>query len=145
MLVERCARIGASVDRTQRLPPQYNGFSAFLVVPPLPRAIVKHLRRSDIVAQARIDVDALVAEIMQSPKYKDTPIAPATIRDLVLMEQGHYKKEKDLVKAVRKKLHRIVAAYLGDPDYTAATLELTQATQSGNAEQLRSVCARLLE
>jgi len=97
------------------------------------------------VAQARIDVDALVAEIMRSPKYKDTPIAEATVRDLVLMELGHYKKEKDLVKAVRKKLHRIVAAYLGDPDYAAATQELTQSADSGSSEQLRAVCARLLE
>lgn len=97
------------------------------------------------MTHSRIDVEAIVAEIMQSPKYKDRPIAHETVRDLVLMELGHYKKEKDLVKAVRKKLHRIVAAYLGDPDYAAATLELSQAAQSGSADQLRAVCTRLLE
>lgn len=94
---------------------------------------------------SRIDVEAIVAEIMQSPKYKDRPIAHETVRDLVLMELGHYKKEKDLVKAVRKKLHRIVAAYLGDPDYAAATLELSRAAHSGSADLFREVCTRLLE
>ncbi|HEY0604937.1 MAG TPA: hypothetical protein VGD58_18605 [Herpetosiphonaceae bacterium] len=95
--------------------------------------------------QSRLDVEAIVSEIMQSPKYKDRPIARETVRDLVVMELGHYKKEKDLVKAVRKKLHRIVAAYLGDPDYAAATLELSRAADSGSADQLREACARLLE
>lgn len=97
------------------------------------------------MTEARIDVEAIVSEIMQSPKYKDKQIAQATIRDLILMEMGHYKKEKELVKAVRKKLHRIVAAYLGDPDYAAAALELSQAAQTGSAAQLRDVCVRLLE
>ena len=88
------------------------------------------------------EIEIIVASIKSSKKYRDT--YEETIRELVKAELGRHKTRKKTEKAVRRRLHRIQASYVGDPDYEAATLELTNAFQSGIQEAIQQTCARIL-
>jgi 16S rRNA (guanine(1405)-N(7))-methyltransferase len=57
---------------------------------------------------------------------------------------SRHKKRGDGIKAVRKKLHQIVALYLGDPDYAKALNELETAVQSANPELLKASCSHIM-
>ena len=87
------------------------------------------------------DLDALVREILESKKYRDMALEPATVRDLLAQELPRYRSRKEALDEVRKKLHNIVAPYLGDPDYTAAAHALTAAAADG---ALRAACLSIL-
>jgi 16S rRNA (guanine(1405)-N(7))-methyltransferase len=89
-------------------------------------------------------LDPLIADILANRKYRELGIPTATLRDLLEKELPNHRSPKDAVKAVRKKLHNIVAGYLGDPDYASASLLLAAAFQPGNAEQVKSACAAIL-
>ncbi len=87
------------------------------------------------------EIEAIVASIKRSKKYRD--VYEGTIRELVRSEFGKHKR-KVLEKAVRKRLHRIVAPYVGDPNYERATVELETAFASGDSGTVRNACARIL-
>lgn len=87
------------------------------------------------------DLDRLVTELLESKKYRDARLPAETVRDLLEQELPHYRSRKDALEAVRKKLHNIVAPYLGDPDYAAAAQDLTDAPAQGT---LREACLRIL-
>jgi len=88
--------------------------------------------------------DELVAHILHSKKYRDLNIPPATVTDLLALEAEKHSSSRALVKAVRQKLHNIVASYLGDPDYHAAARCLEKAFATGKDEEVRLACSRLL-
>ena len=71
------------------------------------------------------DLDTIVAAIKQSKKYRDTH--EETIRSLALVALKQHKKPKQAAKAVRKRLHSIMAPYLGDPDYATTSEALAAA------------------
>ncbi len=87
-------------------------------------------------------VDTVVAAIKQSRKYRDT--SEETIRQLALEAVTEHKKPKPAEKAVRKRLHSIMAPYLGDPDYTAAAGRLTDVFVAGDEQAIRAVCRDLM-
>ncbi len=89
-----------------------------------------------------IEIEAVVATLKGSRKYGDTH--EATIRELVLAESGHYKKVKQVEKAVRKRLHSIMAPYLGDPDYERAQGELTAVFVTNDPTRIKDYCYKLL-
>jgi 16S rRNA (guanine(1405)-N(7))-methyltransferase len=84
------------------------------------------------------EVEAVVTAIKQSKKYRAA--SEETIRALAVEALGQYKSARQAEKAVRKRLHSIMAPYLGDPDYAAVAARLTAATAAGDAAQLRAVC-----
>ncbi|MDO9086621.1 MAG: hypothetical protein Q7U53_10475 [Anaerolineaceae bacterium] len=84
-----------------------------------------------------------VKEILNSPKYRSIDIPEDLIESLYLQEEPHHKRLQDLHKAVRKKLHNIVAPYLGDPDYKQASIDITNAFNL-NQEAVRTVCTDIL-
>jgi 16S rRNA (guanine(1405)-N(7))-methyltransferase len=90
------------------------------------------------------DVDAIVAELRQSRKYHTIGICDDTIRDIVITELARQKNPKAAIQSARKKLHEVVALYLGDPDYTAATRLLEAAFASGDPGAVRGACADIL-
>jgi len=45
---------------------------------------------------------------------------------------------------VRKRLHSIMAPYLGDPDYEEAARQLAAAFANGNQDQIRAVCLDIM-
>jgi len=88
------------------------------------------------------EIAAIVATIKHSRKYQDT--YEETIRALVQVEAGRFKTKKKIEKAVRQRLHRIMAPYVGDPDYAAAEAELTAAFRPDSQQAIRETCARIL-
>ena len=88
------------------------------------------------------EVEAIVASIKGSKKYQDT--YDGTIRTLVKTEVRRHKTRKQVEKAVRRRLHEIIAFYLGDPDYETAEIELRKAFQSGSSEAVMEICTRVL-
>lgn len=90
------------------------------------------------------ELEAIVAQIKQSPKYKNYDLCEDTVRDILLNELPHHKKLKDAVKAARRKLHGVIAPYLGDPDYVGAKKALDVAFQSGDAHTIRQTCTDIL-
>ena len=88
-------------------------------------------------------IETMAASIKESKKYRSTNID--TIRQLVKSELGHHKTGKITEKAVRKRLHNIMAPFLGDPDYDSAASGLTRAFQSGNQETIKETCKRIMD
>ena len=87
-------------------------------------------------------IEAVVAAVKKSKKYRDT--SEATIRELAAEALRQYKKPKQAEKAVRKRLHSIMAPYLGDPDYEEAARQLAAAFANGNQDQIRAVCQDIM-
>lgn len=83
-------------------------------------------------------IQAVVDAVKDSRKYRDTH--EGTIRALAEEALRQYKKPKQAVKAVRTRLHSIMAPYLGDPDYDASLARLTAAFHAGDQDQIRAAC-----
>lgn len=84
------------------------------------------------------EIEAIVTSIKQSKKYRDTH--EETIRQLAAVALERHKKTKDATKAVRKRLHSIMAPYLGDPDYAAASRDLQSAFAANDTQKIKDVC-----
>ena len=91
-----------------------------------------------------LNLPALVVEILNSRKYRRLGIPPETVEDLLAQELGRGRNLKEAVKETRKKLHNIVALYLGDPDYAQAENELERAVGSQDIRAIKVTCAHLL-
>lgn len=87
-------------------------------------------------------VEAVVTAVKESRKYGDT--SEETIRELAVDAVRHYKKQKDAVKAVRKRLHSIMAPYLGDPDYDIVADQLDAAFAADDVADVKMVCREAL-
>ncbi len=87
-------------------------------------------------------VETVVAAVKQSKKYRDT--SRETIRQLAVEAVIEHKKAKPAEKAVRRRLHSIMAPYLGDPDYAAAGRLLTDVFVTGDETVIRAACRDLM-
>ncbi len=85
----------------------------------------------------------LIDEILASRKYRGLGIPRETVSNLFVQESELHKNEKELLKAVKEKMHHLVAPYLGDPDYAQAASELKGACTEGS-EAIKSFCESLL-
>jgi 16S rRNA (guanine(1405)-N(7))-methyltransferase len=85
---------------------------------------------------------AVITAIKQSKKYGDT--SEETIRELSITALQQHKKPKAAIKAVRTRLHGIMAPYLGDPVYDEAVGELTAVFSTNDQAQINAVCADIL-
>jgi 16S rRNA (guanine(1405)-N(7))-methyltransferase len=89
------------------------------------------------------EIELLIEEICNSSKYRDIHVPPETIRDLIIQELPRYKQVKSAVKNIRKKLHQVVAPYLGDPDYNETSIALEKAFSSGKPT-VKEECIKIL-
>ncbi len=78
-----------------------------------------------------------------SRKYRPLDLPADTLQDLYARELAAGRNNKDALKATRRKLHNIVAPYLGDPDYAEASRLLEMAFPLG-MEDVKAACAYLL-
>jgi 16S rRNA (guanine(1405)-N(7))-methyltransferase len=85
----------------------------------------------------------VVAAIKGSRKYR--AVSLATIRALAQQAWPEHRKRKALEKAVRRRLHGIVAAHLGDPDYASLGVALADALARGDGEAERALCEAALQ
>ncbi|RMG91305.1 MAG: hypothetical protein D6706_18365 [Chloroflexi bacterium] len=88
------------------------------------------------------NIEAVVTAVKQSRKYRDT--SEETIRELAEIAWRQHRKLKPAVKAVRARLHSIMAPYLGDPDYETAVSQLEAAFATGDDSQIRAVCRDIM-
>jgi 16S rRNA (guanine(1405)-N(7))-methyltransferase len=89
--------------------------------------------------------EALLARILDTRKYRDSGLNPETVLDLIDQLAPKQTSEKALYKDVRRRLHNIVAPYLGEPDYAALTgrLDALEDTSPDSLE-LRAFCRGVL-
>jgi 16S rRNA (guanine(1405)-N(7))-methyltransferase len=86
----------------------------------------------------------MAEKILRSPKYHRYDIPIETVLDLLEQEADHFQNSRVLLKAVRQKLHNIMAPYLGDPDYLQAARQLEEAFQSNDPGRVQTVCEGIL-
>ena len=89
------------------------------------------------------DSEDFVREILESRKYRN--ISEVTVRDVITYELArHGGSLKEIRRLVRKRLHRIWAAYLGRPDPGAEIYSLQKAFAAGHEGEVEEICRRLL-
>jgi 16S rRNA (guanine(1405)-N(7))-methyltransferase len=91
-----------------------------------------------------IDIDATVAKLAGAKKYRDIGVSEDTVRDILLTELARQPNEKAAIQSAKKKLHEVMALYLGDPDYDRARCELEVAFASGDADVIKATCAEIM-
>lgn len=91
-----------------------------------------------------VNLEAWVDEILQSRKYHRLDLPRETVRDLLEQELKRYRDPRDAQQAARKKLHGIIAPYLGDPDYDLEILNLRQAYVKGQPA-FKEACLKVLK
>ena len=89
------------------------------------------------------DISKMAERVLHSRKYAAMDLPPETVEDLIRQEIAAGKPAKEIEKAMREKLHQIIAPYLGDPDYEAEEQRLAEAAAEGE-EAVRDWCMRIL-
>jgi len=91
------------------------------------------------------ELEGWITELREGRKYRTLALPDSTLQDLILQEWARHKGKAEVLKVVRKKLHNLVAPYLGDPDYQQADADLQKSFQQGNREKVKEICLNLLE
>ncbi|MCB2202459.1 hypothetical protein KQH56_00480 [bacterium] len=87
----------------------------------------------------------LLTRILDTRKYRDSGLNPETVLDLIDQLAPKLSSEKALYKEVRRKLHNIVAPYLGEPDYAALYQRLDTIKNTNLVSpSLRAFCREVL-
>lgn len=89
-------------------------------------------------------LQAMVAEILKSKKYNKLGIPRTTVLDLLKREIDSGIDNKSALKTTRKKMHNLIAPYLGDADYENSIQLVRHAIQTGGLEDLRKACSQIL-
>jgi 16S rRNA (guanine(1405)-N(7))-methyltransferase len=90
---------------------------------------------------ASAPLDHLVAEVKASAKYRY--VCADLVHSLVAQELGK-RDEREIVKAVKNKLHQVGGAYLDHSPNYATWLHDLQAAQSDSPETFRAICSRMM-
>ncbi len=92
-----------------------------------------------------IDTKEFATKILNSKKYRHLGLNRSTINDLVHREAQIQSSDKAIFKTVRRKLHNIVAPYLGEPNYASLLERLSEIPEtSPQSEQILSFCLDVL-
>lgn len=94
--------------------------------------------------KTNIDLDPIVDTILNSKKYRGLNIPRETVTSLLKTEMDRFGKQKPAVKSMKQKLHNIVAAYLGDPDYEEAIQNVHEVMTVNNPEKEQQLCSTML-
>ncbi len=89
-----------------------------------------------------VELEVVVGDILASRKYRDLGIPADTVRDLLQQQLSRAASLKEAVKEAKRRLHNVVATYLGDAHYPAAIERLRQAATS--PDLFRTACADVL-
>jgi 16S rRNA (guanine(1405)-N(7))-methyltransferase len=90
----------------------------------------------------RLSVEDLSKAIIDTRKYRT--VSEETVQWVVSQELSHHKTRKGATKAARARLHRILAPYLGDPDYGAAGAKLCDVVHTRGPEDVKRACAEIM-
>lgn len=90
--------------------------------------------------------NTLQEKILDSAKYRNTGLHPETVKDLIYQEMQKYSSIRQILKAVRVKLHNIVAPYLGEPNYDVLSEKLDKIIDTSlESHDLQSFCLEVLK
>lgn len=90
-----------------------------------------------------MEFEQVVAKIKASKKYRF--LSEDTIRNVLAEEMQHHKSLKKSLDPAKKRLHKIWAAYLGEPDYPIVKTQLQSVFTEGNANTIKACCQSILE
>jgi 16S rRNA (guanine(1405)-N(7))-methyltransferase len=91
------------------------------------------------------DLEQFINRIIDSKKYRDSGLNKNTIQDLLVKEAPHHQSSKKLLKSVKRKLHNIVAPYLGEPDYEYLKGQLEQIKDTAlDSSEVKDFCKSIL-
>lgn len=90
-----------------------------------------------------MEFEQVVSKIKASKKYRF--LCEDTIRNVLAEEMQHHKNLKKSIDPAKKRLHKIWAAYLGEPNYSAVKLQLQEAFTNGDAAEIKLRCQTILE
>ena len=94
---------------------------------------------------ASSDPAVLAQPILASRKYRNLNLPPETVIDLIQRGLDCGLKPSQAVDDARDKLHNIIAPYLGDPDYAAASEQIRNSITRTDAIGLKDFCLKMLE
>jgi 16S rRNA (guanine(1405)-N(7))-methyltransferase len=86
----------------------------------------------------------LVDEILDQKKYQRLGIPRATVEDILQWESKPGLTEKAILKNARKKMHHLVAAYLGDINHDLAAVWLENAYAMNDKDAVRDACTKIM-
>lgn len=90
-------------------------------------------------------IQKMIAKVLDTKKYRHAGLNPDTIEDLIRQQAPQHPNEKMTLKAVKRKLHNIVAPYLGEPDYVGLTTQLAQINDTSlDSAELKAFCLNVL-
>ncbi len=87
---------------------------------------------------------SLADQILNQRQYRGLGIPLETVEDLIGREANAEQNERTILKNVRRKMHHLVADYLGDVDYEQAEKWLEEAYTIPDKELIKETCARIL-
>jgi 16S rRNA (guanine(1405)-N(7))-methyltransferase len=85
---------------------------------------------------------SFVRRVLGSRKYRH--ICEETVADIAEQELSSGTANRQAASRARKKLHRVLAAYLGEPDYPEARRQLIGAFAAEDQELIRRTCEAIL-
>jgi 16S rRNA (guanine(1405)-N(7))-methyltransferase len=89
-------------------------------------------------------VKELVDAVGRKPIYQVMGIPENTLRDLAVKALARQPSTRMALKTVRRKLHQITAAYLGDPDYGRATRDIRAAFLTEDSTVIQNCCREIM-
>lgn len=90
-----------------------------------------------------IDIDSLIRAVQANPRY--AAISPNLIRGLIERYQGSIRQPRELIKAVRNKLHQVGGAYLEKPiDYAQWKSRLDHLPHDLRHPQVKEFCSQMM-
>ena len=87
---------------------------------------------------------ALIDRILSQHQYRGLGIPRDTVEDLIQHEAELGWDKKIIIKNVRKKMHHLVANYLGDVEYEQAEKWLDEAYSSQDEGLIKEACTKIM-
>lgn len=87
----------------------------------------------------------LTDKILNQRQYRQLGIPCKTVEDLIRREAEAGLDEKIVVKNVRRKMHHLVAGYLGDADYEQSKIWLEDAYLKQDKDLIKETCVRIMK
>ncbi len=89
------------------------------------------------------EIENAIEKIQQAKKYRD--LSRHTIRDVLEQEMDQHASWKQVLLMTKKRLHKVLATHLGEPDYKLAHTDLEEAFANPEARTLQQeVCRQIL-
>lgn len=101
-----------------------------------------YARRGKAISRAMSDIEHVVSAVSSSKKYRT--VCPDTVRRVAERELAHHGTVKPAIKATKRRLHQVYAAFEHDFDYDAAYDQLEGAYKGCSESEKKMACRQVL-